>query len=329
MFDAAEFLLDGSRSASVAPAQDARPAGGLQQRVNAVRDEQSKLHKIYLDQRRKWMDAALSGDDGERVRQLAAWAQLVTAGTAGVLVDAVRGATWLHRAHEHTRITALRLLGEAIGRLREAHDVPAIDDPIPGEPDDAWTLIRRIFDQPATDLPQPPPPEKGTNVIRIELTLDTAEDARRARAALAALLAGTLSDDTDDDDDDESASASAGTDTGAGQVAQPARRGRGRPRKAPDDTAKAPASVAVAPAAPDPDPLAALLDTGAPEPAAPAEAPPTIEQLTAALQAYGKIAGPIAVVDMLKAFNARRLSEVQGSQYGALRQALREKGIAA
>ena len=52
---------------------------------------------------------------------------------------------WLLRADEDFRRLALRLIDKRIGRIRRDAGLIELDDPLPGEPDSAFFIIKRLL----------------------------------------------------------------------------------------------------------------------------------------------------------------------------------------
>jgi hypothetical protein len=48
-----------------------------------------------------------------------------------------------------TRLTVLHELNSAIVRYRERSGLPSIDDPLPGQPDNAFRIVKKLFEFPA------------------------------------------------------------------------------------------------------------------------------------------------------------------------------------
>jgi hypothetical protein len=49
------------------------------------------------------------------------------------------------KSRGNTRLIVLHEINVAIAKLRSSLDLPLIDDPLPGQPDNAYRLIRKLF----------------------------------------------------------------------------------------------------------------------------------------------------------------------------------------
>ena len=91
---------------------------------------------------REQLEEALSGvhrDVLERVM-----AQLKNLKSARELVNAMAAEDW-SVVDADTRLIVLHEINVAIAKLRSSSDLPPINDPLPGQPDNAYRLIRRLF----------------------------------------------------------------------------------------------------------------------------------------------------------------------------------------
>lgn len=113
--------------------------------VVARRREQTALSKACHAARRRWFEEVLGGPEGPRVRAMVAWVATLGPDDADELVEVVAGEDWLLSAPQDVRLAALRLIGDEIGRIRRETGLLEFDDPLPGEPDTAFQIIRRLL----------------------------------------------------------------------------------------------------------------------------------------------------------------------------------------
>ncbi|CAK0740054.1 conserved hypothetical protein [Azospirillaceae bacterium] len=111
----------------------------------ARRQEQTTLSQAYRAATERWFERVLDGPEGPRVRALVAWVKTLGPDDANELIDVVAGEDWLLSASQEVRLAALRLIGEQIGRIRRAAGLLEFDDPLPGEPETAFQLLRRLL----------------------------------------------------------------------------------------------------------------------------------------------------------------------------------------
>ncbi len=113
--------------------------------LQARRQEQSALSKAYHAARRQWVDRVLDCPEGPRVRAMVAWIATLGPDDADELVEVVAGEDWLLAAPQEVRLAALRLIGDEIGRIRREAGLLEFDDPLPGEPESAFQIVRRLL----------------------------------------------------------------------------------------------------------------------------------------------------------------------------------------
>ena len=61
------------------------------------------------------------------------------------MIARVEAQDWLLRTDEDFRRLALRLIDQRIGRIRRDAGLIELDDPLPGEPDSAFFVIKRLL----------------------------------------------------------------------------------------------------------------------------------------------------------------------------------------
>jgi len=71
-------------------------------------------------------------------------AQLKDLKSARELVNAIAAEDW-STVDADTRLIMLHELNVAICKLREKHNQEPIDDPLPGQPDNAFRIIKNLF----------------------------------------------------------------------------------------------------------------------------------------------------------------------------------------
>lgn len=111
----------------------------------ARRNEQRALSKAYHAARHHWFERVLDCSEGPRVRAMVAWVETLGPEDADEMVEVVAGGDWLLAAPAEVRFAALQLIGDQICRIRRQAGLPELDDPLPGEPDTAFLIIRRLL----------------------------------------------------------------------------------------------------------------------------------------------------------------------------------------
>jgi hypothetical protein len=117
-----------------------RRARRAEQKALAERDD---LFRLWKHKRREELAAALGGSHGEGLKQLVEFLDTMTLQSAAELIERVRAGNW-DVADRDTRFLALDLVSNAIVNLRERHDLPPFDDPLPwsDEPPNAFLMLR-------------------------------------------------------------------------------------------------------------------------------------------------------------------------------------------
>jgi len=106
--------------------------------------EEKQLSAYYQAHRKQELDAALAGDDGDKLRALIARLDMLTLDTLPQLTDFVRSSGW-HTADAKNLFIARRLTGERVIKLREASGREPFDDPLPGDPATPEQDLRDAF----------------------------------------------------------------------------------------------------------------------------------------------------------------------------------------
>jgi hypothetical protein len=119
-------------------------ARAAQKRTDKAALERDTLSKIWREQQRKRRDELLAGRYGADAQALLDFMQTMTLASAPGLIELVRAGPW-HQADADTRFQILGMIDTAIVALREKHGLPAFDDPLPGQPDNVFRIVRSIL----------------------------------------------------------------------------------------------------------------------------------------------------------------------------------------
>lgn len=105
--------------------------------------ERADLFRLWKHKRREDLATALSGPHGGGFERLVTFLDQMTLQSASELIELVRAGNW-DAADRDTRFLVLDLVGNAIMRLRERHDLPPFDDPLSwtGAPPNAFLILR-------------------------------------------------------------------------------------------------------------------------------------------------------------------------------------------
>jgi hypothetical protein len=117
-----------------------------QRAVSKVQAENAKLSKLWHVWRREQRDKLFAGPYGQEARTLLAFLQTMTFSSAAKLLEMVDAGPW-READRDAQFEVLRMIDDAIIALREKHGLPPFSDPMPGEADNAFLLVRGMLDQ--------------------------------------------------------------------------------------------------------------------------------------------------------------------------------------
>jgi hypothetical protein len=110
--------------------------------------EVQKLSRAYKQWHREQLGEALTGAHGATVAELMSLLDRLELNSAATLLAAVQRTAWNEISYD-TRLTVLHQINETIARLRERNGMPAIDDPLPGQPDSVFRRIKHILFPPS------------------------------------------------------------------------------------------------------------------------------------------------------------------------------------
>ena len=123
-----------------------RPAGGQVKSAKDKRlEERGQLAAHYQREEARRTAEALASPQGKRLASLLAEFDRLTIDDADVMIARLEAQDWLPRADEDFRRLALRLIDKRIGRIRRDAGLIELDDPLPGEPDSAFFIIKRLL----------------------------------------------------------------------------------------------------------------------------------------------------------------------------------------
>ncbi len=123
-----------------------RPAGGKTKSAKDKRlEERGRLAAHYRREEARRTAEALASPLGKRLASLLADFDRLTIDDADVMIARLKAQDWLPQADEDFRRIALRLIDKRIGRIRRDAGLIELDDPLPGEPDSAFFIIKRLL----------------------------------------------------------------------------------------------------------------------------------------------------------------------------------------
>jgi hypothetical protein len=106
--------------------------------------EVQKLSRAYKQWHREQLDAALTGAHGATVAELMSLLDRLELNSAAALLACVQRIDWSAISYD-VRFTLLHQINQTIARLRERNGMAAIDDPLPGQPDNVFRRIKQML----------------------------------------------------------------------------------------------------------------------------------------------------------------------------------------
>jgi hypothetical protein len=129
------FLVYGAPS----PARTRRPRTEKQDKELADRDRQARAWRKW---RRERINELLAGPHGAAAQELMQFLEQLE--SAPALIEFVKRGPW-RNADDDTRFLVLGLIDIAITEVREKRGLPPFDDALPGEPPNAFVIIRDML----------------------------------------------------------------------------------------------------------------------------------------------------------------------------------------
>ena len=120
---------------------DRRAAAEARKKEEKAEAEQLSLYKMWKREIRK----ELQVKHGKALEQLIKMLKHMTLDSADELVAFVQQADWLIHADEHSRMTVLSYIDDAIIKVRIQHGLSPFDDALWDEPDTAFQIIRKLL----------------------------------------------------------------------------------------------------------------------------------------------------------------------------------------
>jgi hypothetical protein len=106
--------------------------------------ENQKLSRAYKQWQREQLDAALASAQGATVAELVTLLDQLELNSAATLLACVQRTDWSAVSYD-VRFTVLHQINQTITRLRERNGMPAIDDSLPGQPDNVFRRIKQML----------------------------------------------------------------------------------------------------------------------------------------------------------------------------------------
>jgi hypothetical protein len=109
------------------------------------REERNRLAARYRNEEARRVAEALSSPLGRKLADLLAGFDRLSIDDADRMIDTVAAQGWLIGTDREFRQLALRLIDRRIARIRRDAGLPDLDDPLPGEPESAFLILKRLL----------------------------------------------------------------------------------------------------------------------------------------------------------------------------------------
>jgi hypothetical protein len=110
--------------------------------------DQARLLRVWKAWHQERLDDALAGTHGATIAELMTLLDRLELNSAAALLDFMQRSDCSSVSYD-TRLTVLHQINQAIERVRERNGLPAIDDPLPGQPDNAYRRIKHLLFTPS------------------------------------------------------------------------------------------------------------------------------------------------------------------------------------
>jgi len=110
-----------------------------------VHQDRIKLARYYKAATEQAINHALDCPEGPRLIAMLDWMKTLGPDDAEEMISVVACQDWLLEASPELRRLALHLIDDQICRIRKAVGLRELDDPLPGEPDNVFQIIRDIL----------------------------------------------------------------------------------------------------------------------------------------------------------------------------------------
>jgi hypothetical protein len=112
-------------------------------------EDANRLYRLWRVWHREQFEAALAGAHGALLAELVVVLDQLEINSSARLLALMERADW-DSVPADVRFEALHLINTRIGKMRERYGLPAIDDPLPSQPDNVFHHIkRRLFSFPS------------------------------------------------------------------------------------------------------------------------------------------------------------------------------------
>jgi hypothetical protein len=106
--------------------------------------DDARLVRAWHRWHREQLEEALAGPHGVITMQVVTFLETMTPASANALLELMRSQSWEH-VDANVRLVLLHEINAAVTRMRERMSQAPIDDPLPGQPETAFRMVRKII----------------------------------------------------------------------------------------------------------------------------------------------------------------------------------------
>jgi hypothetical protein len=107
-------------------------------------EDQARLSSAWRTYHQQQLDDALAGPSGVAVGEVMNLLARIERTPAATLLACVQGIDWSTVSCD-VKLTVLHQVNEKITHMREKRGIASIDDPLPGQPDNAFRRIKSLL----------------------------------------------------------------------------------------------------------------------------------------------------------------------------------------
>jgi hypothetical protein len=106
--------------------------------------DQARLTRAWKAFHAEQLEQALAGPHEAQISELMTLLGRLELSSAAALLAFIRRSDWSSVSYD-TRLVVLHEINDRITRMRERHGLPPFDDPLPGQPDNVFRIVRAVL----------------------------------------------------------------------------------------------------------------------------------------------------------------------------------------
>jgi hypothetical protein len=117
-------------------------------------EDDTRLRRAWRKWNRERLEAAMADAHGAIVGEIVEFLKSMALPSANALLALIRSYDW-SEVDAETKFILLHTIDQRIISMREKNGMDAIDDPLPGQPDNVFRIIKTIFGSPHSSAASP------------------------------------------------------------------------------------------------------------------------------------------------------------------------------